>query len=273
MSQGSFWADSDPSSLILPRWGSMRSGVVSAREPWAPAIAASGSSSWPTATVESYAQTAEEPSPRQTGGTTLPGAAERFAAQWPTPNAHVSNNGEGPETWHLRAAARNAQYRNTVGLPLTVAAVQWQTPNTGDAEHGGPNSRFGRGNLHLTGQAVQWGTPAVADTLGGHTNRSKDRSGELLLKGQAFSLSSRLDPTPSSSGEPSSPSAPTSPRRLNPLFVEWLMGLRGGWTDIDLTGSGRLATALWRSRQARRLACLLGDCGEDEATGGVNEDA
>jgi hypothetical protein len=33
-------------------------------------------------------------------------------------------------------------------------------------------------------------------------------------------------------GSESSPSGPTSRRRLNPRFVEWLMGFPIGWTDF-----------------------------------------
>jgi len=37
----------------------------------------------------------------------------------------------------------------------------------------------------LTVEADRWQTPSQADTTGGHLSRSKERSGEMLLKGQA----------------------------------------------------------------------------------------
>lgn len=46
---------------------------------------------WPTATVSSQAQTADNPTPGQTGGTTLAGAAE---LQWPTPSAMQDTKGD-----------------------------------------------------------------------------------------------------------------------------------------------------------------------------------
>lgn len=42
---------------------------------------------------------------------------------------------------------------------------------------------------------------------------------------------------PSTSGDSSSIAAPTSRQRLNPLFVEWLMGWPEGWTSLAPIGS------------------------------------
>lgn len=47
-------------------------------------------SMWPTATVKTGAQTAESPTPGQTGGTSLAGAAEKL---WPTPSAAQDTKG------------------------------------------------------------------------------------------------------------------------------------------------------------------------------------
>jgi hypothetical protein len=57
-------------------------------------------------------------------------------------------------------------------------------------------------------------------------------------------------------GSESSPNAPTSRRRLNPNFVDWLMSLPPGWTDY-----GPVETALWYSRQRSRLESLLNERG------------
>jgi hypothetical protein len=46
----------------------------------------------------------------------------------------------------------------------------------------------------------------------------------------AFPASPPAPPIPD--GQPSSESAPTSRRRLNPRFVEWLMGFPIGWTEL-----------------------------------------
>ena len=56
-------------------------------------------------------------------------------------------------------------------------------------------------------------------------------------------------------GEKSSTPAPTSPRRLNPLFVEWLMGLPEGFTSPELISSEALET--WSSHSKGLLRSLL----------------
>ena len=54
--------------------------------------------------------------------------------------------------------------------------------------------------------------------------------------------------------QPSSGSAPTSRRRLNPLFVEWLLGWPENWTSLAPLGSDSRATASSRSRRRSRGA-------------------
>ena len=98
-----------------------------------------------------------------------------------------------------------------------------------------------------------WATPTVACATGGQTSRGGDRSGELLLSGQA-----KQWPTPKSS--PSGPDyaranrpesggddtatavARSTPWALNPDWVEWLMAWPIGWTDLN-----PLATVRFRS--------------------------
>ena len=60
-------------------------------------------------------------------------------------------------------------------------------------------------------------------------------------------------------GETSSPIGPSTPRRLNPIFGEWLMGWPSQWTKAEPSASSASATALWRSRLQQHLSCLLGE--------------
>ena len=62
----------------------------------------------------------------------------------------------------------------------------------------------------------QWATPAVADGVGGHHPSEKSR-----LRGGNSTLNRDLART-------------GYPLRLNPFFVEWLMGLPLGWSDFAL---------------------------------------
>lgn len=115
---------------------------------------------------------------------------------------------------------------------LRHQADRWSTPRSSDGEKGGPNQAFGTGGiplpaqvsqwatpqgrevgqwqyanvqqtkqtLTLTGQTMKWSTPSIADVDGGRMSRSGERSSELLMKGQAEALFSRLDQTPSTFG-------------------------------------------------------------------------
>jgi len=65
------------------------------------------------------------------------------------------------------------------------------------------------------GMAVKmWPTPTAALATGGQVSRGGKRKGELLLAGMAGG-------------------------KLNPTWVEWLMGWPLEWTDCDPLGTGK----------------------------------
>ena len=73
---------------------------------------------------------------------------------------------------------------------LNDEAAQWSAPKSSDAEKGGPNMAYSKGNtLPLPSQAAQWEAPSVAVTEGSRMTRGGDRSNELLLTGQAMEAS------------------------------------------------------------------------------------
>ncbi len=157
---------------------------------------------------------------------------------WPTPGAN-----------DYKGSAKKGQRRGQLD---EAAEQKWQTPS--DPKNTTRKQPNGTEREHLlASQAQHWQSPGAMG--GDSTSRGGDRIGETLLSGQAESFLSTLPaPAPSSSGEPSSPSEQTSRRRLNPLFVEWLMGLPEGWTDY-----GRAATAftLWWPRMRSALCGLV----------------
>jgi len=83
------------------------------------------------------------------------------AANWPTPSAAVMNDGETPETWHARAAMLKEKHGNGngAGLPLTVAAVRWPTPNAMDCNMTNQPRKDG-GQVQLTNAAGAWLPPS-----------------------------------------------------------------------------------------------------------------
>jgi hypothetical protein len=229
---------------------------------------------WPTATTSdgrastnSTAGRSADARPRHDGDTLTD--AVRL---WPTASAR---------DWK---GANQAELHGENSRPLNEVAVFWSTPRASDGEKGGPNQSFGAGGVPLAAQTVKWATPSVADTTGGHSSRSGDRKGELLLNGQAKNwptptwlsfadshqpgnsasmnatldladaLFFRLDPMTYSVGGVSS-----HPRRsLNPLFVEWLMGWPEGWTLLGWIDFACSETALshWKAHMRFALSQL-----------------
>jgi hypothetical protein len=248
-----------------PRAGSLRNGCVYPQERWAPAMGGNGGSAlrgetWAAPTTNEHTGAGQGPnktgapnlrtqvdawptpkgsdgtkgSPNQAGSKgdlMLPSAA----AQWPTPSASVANDGESPETWHARAAKLKEKgiNGNGAGLPLTVAAVQWPTPAARDSK--GANSEE-----HCT---VTGGGRKHMDQLSN------------------FVAHSSLPALQTQDGETSSDSGPNSPRRLNPLFGEHLMGWPSQWTKAEPSASSASATESFRCRLQQHLSCLLGEQG------------
>lgn len=154
------------------------------------------------------------------------------AQHWPTPTASLVNDGEDPTSWNARRQRTKDRIGNGngMGMPLTQAAQQWPTPASRDFRT--PNSQESQESRTIHG-------------------------GEQLpnFVEHHFSLHpvlSTLD------GGPSSPTARTLRRRLNPAFGCWLMGWPIWWTNPGLTSCARSATASWRSRLRQELSSCCG---------------
>ncbi len=132
-------------------------------------------------------------------------------------------------------------------------------PTAGASDWKG-SSRAGqrKGQLSEAAECL-WATPVASPNTNRTTKHSPTHGNThgVTLAGQACHFS-HPDLTTSTAGEPSLPSIPNSRRRLNPLFVEWLMGLA-------LTGSGLVAMASFRSVLRMRLWYLVEACKEKAA--------
>jgi len=133
---------------------------------------------WPTPTVAEagkiqntagYGQRGLSNHPAIVGPHTRPPLkkSRRGEANWPTPNARVSQDGEGLETWDRRRESLKARgiNGNGAGTPLTIAVQMWPTPTVAIAK-GGQTSRGGarKGEMLLGGLAAQnWPTPTSRD--------------------------------------------------------------------------------------------------------------
>ena len=168
-------------------------------------------------------RTAESDGSRSPGG-----------SAWPTPDAGVFNYSEDPASWDARRARIKQELGNGNGAGR-VLAVEVRR---------------------------EWPTPAASLGTAGHISRGGKRSGELLLAGLAQAMDQKYPtgsawPTPlaTDTEEPNNSlsrivktgrrHAPThkraigkhranpAPGRLNPRFVEALMGFPDNWTAID----------------------------------------
>ena len=212
-----FTAELEPFSATFPRSGSMMlNGQVFERRMSVRPIAGNASSSWPTARAAEAKGVAyqydqgDHNKPRLS----LTGEAEN----WPTARAN------DPE--------KRGDISNDPRHGLPAIAQHWATPVADEVKSGTRNHQ-GRS---LNKEVHTWATPTASDDehkvtvnslqpgLVGEVDRFSGRPVQEALK-----IGGKL----SKSDQPSLP-------RLNPLFVEWMMGWPQGW--LELTGSASSGT-------------------------------
>jgi len=282
--QFSLFQQEEPYCENLPRSGSMRNGELYERPMLAPRIDGTGLSSWPTPKSQdgihpgaTIAKPGSQvyltimannwPTPRSEDLESCgnhPGAVDSLTGatrQWATPNCRDDHNPSTPES---PRTARKLEQGWTIDL--NEQAAWWTTPQAHDAAGGNPErvGRFGtkHGGANLADDVTLWKTPDVPN--GGRTMTAEDVAAngstdkgkrQVGLENQVCHSFRQAQETPPHGSE-SSPNATTSPRRLNPNFVDWLMSLPPGWTDY-----APVETAWWCSRVRMRLECLLKEQG------------
>lgn len=204
---------------------------------------------WPTPrAISGGAESAERK--RALGRTEAGGGDLQAAAQnWPTPTTSDQNTmGSSPER-------RDPSKKRGGEVQLSNVALSrsWPTPCGQDGPNGGPS----RGLDRLPARAVAWPTPKARDYRDGAGESAAGRESPDLNCVEERFPSGPLDLTRWVDG-PSCfladpiwlPQSPTSPEttqptkvRLNPRFVEWLMGAPIGWTDF-----GPVEMGSWRRR-------------------------
>jgi hypothetical protein len=184
---------------------------------------------------------------------------ETIVALWATPHTAPGGSlGEPLEKWEQRAARKAAENIH-LHRPLHIQIQQWATPTTRDWKDGAspsdaaptngllgrqaPRSGIVGPSSSQSGQSLppqQWPTPSVPNggrqpkfgmSRTGMTPDGKKRQVGL------HNVAEQMWQTPRT-GAHGTPGADAThggqPKRLrlNPLFVEWLMGLPIGWTDL-----------------------------------------
>ena len=84
----------------------------------------------------------------------------------------------------------------------------WPTVTEQDSANNGGPSQYRRRSLPLNTAVQMWPTPMPSDVDGGRTTKGKDRPNEHGLRLEVGG-------------------------KLNPTWVEWLMGYPSGWTDLE----------------------------------------
>jgi hypothetical protein len=122
---------------------------------------------------------AQLPSP----GGPIRGRIEAAVANWPTPDAFVSNDGEGPATFLARQARQKAREinGNGMGLPLAMAAKVWPTPTASDCKGPDPLNRRSPTDDDLPTRVERWPTPTARDYRSIHAGaETHDRNSRPL---------------------------------------------------------------------------------------------
>ena len=191
-------------SVILPRWGMLRGGVLWALTTPEHLTNGTGSGLWRTPTVSCAERGAMDGRIRLARGQTVSLQDQVKGWNWPTPLATDGKNG-GPN-----------QKGSKGDLRLSSAVHKFPTPRANDAEK--------RGNFDITNPrnglpaAVKmWPAPCASEARQGFQNRENGK------KGSQKSLSTVIQGGPSQVVGGS----------LNPNWVEWLMGWPIGWTSME----------------------------------------
>lgn len=273
MCQGSF-SGFDLSERNYADWVTGLRLEYSARANAVPATGESGCSFWPTADASVSTGYNQSPSPNAAIRPTL----GMISRNWPSPNAH---DGRRP----------GVDERSTQGGNLNRDAALWPTPDTrmnrGSRESWmAENPKAGR---DLTTETEMWGTPTSRDHKDGATTLENTPVNGLLGR-QAILFSPRDRET--APGDPSLMDGQISPRRwmtprskedgnyqydrsapegkrltltgqtrsakkkLNPNFVDWMMGFPVGWTSV-LTDFAPAEMQSYLSKQRWLLSRLL----------------
>ena len=229
------------SSTSWEAWVTERRGEYSRRAKSVRHTNASGCSSWPTCATRDYKGESGSGRQERKGHPTdtLPNAVARYGLPapespstdgsrrelWPTPDATGANDGVPWEKFEQGMQERRARVKAAVAQGLTkqgsgrsanlYAAVQnpqWATPKASDPQHSGPNMRDSAGNYALPAQAVResWATPQTRDNRSGGAERWDDPNRSRNLNDQIATVTKQN-------------------AKLNPRWVESLMGLPVGW--------------------------------------------
>ena len=232
-SQGTRTDSSQHSSQNWKQWATALRQEYSQRQKWAHPIDASDCSSWRTPDTGQGGASAKLKQGITIGqnGHPIQMRLETQSQMWQTPK--VSSGG-----WEN-------QKDGSKKLTLQGESENWPTIQARDWK--GAQGRFKKnGALDLPAAAETWPTPLAADS--GEKVIKNSHQNSLIKASDAFHTSHQAQAT--QDGEKSS----DKPPRLNPLFVQWLMGWLIGWTNYARPVTGY---AQWLEQSRGYLSRLI----------------
>ena len=199
----------------FPPWGTTVNGELWEQEMLAHPTSESdgGALGWPTPTHMAdsfYVDNSPNKEKRHSRG--LASEVEYMVSSWPTPSAQGSAGEINEDLVRRGQKLVNSKTGRVLQTNLATEARQatWATP-VAPAPHDSQNSA-GAYRKPRAGYGVELPNQAIDSQLGPQAPQTE-------TVGQESSPSDQTSPQP-------------SPKKLNPNFVEWLMGLPIGWTDL-----------------------------------------
>jgi hypothetical protein len=155
---------------------------------------------------------------------------------WPTPTTQEVEHPEAELTETGRRKSKNGNTSHSLGL--ADAVQMWPTPVASDAWTGDLKStqqtEGSRHSLNLSTAVQKWPTPTASDWKGRGPNSKQQGLSEVVKYPTPQARDYKGPSGRSMKGlEKDLPTAVGSGGRLNPTWVEWLMGFPTGWTDLE----------------------------------------
>lgn len=268
-----------PSEKFSGSWpssGSMLNGRCFQVERWGPAWKELASSSWPTARAEDAESCGNHPG----ASDSLTGVAKN----WPTPRCNtgpdsserhaslcgISRTWPTPKAGDDGTTGTQSKMNPKAGRQLREEARNWPTPASrdykGDYSDEAMIRKDGktRDDL-LPNVASRWTTPTAHDVAErGSGQKPCAKAGNACLPqgcenmGNQEQLEFSRPVLHPSNGNQYSKTSRTLRRRLNPVFVSWLMGWPIWWTHPEPINCARREMELWRSKLLQRLSIFFG---------------
>jgi hypothetical protein len=214
---------------------------------------------WPTPTAEDAEQCGGRPS----GYNSLNACLNL----WSTPN--VPNGGRTLSPEDVINRGKTAKGKRQVGLENEASI--WNTPTSDDSKgtDDGPKSMARReagemntSDMRLRNQVAAWATPSARDWKSGEASQETLDKNSRPLNEQALLFQSSPPAPKRSPGTicfcgTHGCGLPSHKRKLNPIFVAWLMGWPIWWCAKEPMPYALPAMESWLSQARRHLSYLL----------------